>query len=271
MTRYLSAALFVWLCLTNAAFAFPQTYDTDASLYFLQLSINGCTTPTAIFKAAINQYIIAEKAALNWGNQDFEYLLATTDSCTAATNLAQPPLYKITWTGSPTFTLQTGLNGDGATIYGDIGVNQNAMTRMVLNNAHIEAWTATNQGVAIGLIGSNGFYRLDPVTNKLTNITAVSGAFVTDTGGGTGGLAYGDRTNSSNINTGLNGAAQSTAATSASNSLTAAHIVICRVNAAFCSSSINELFVGGGAAMNSESSHYTDVRNLLLTLGVTGI
>ena len=33
----------------------------------------------------------------------------------------------------------------------------------------------------------------------------------------------------------------------------------------------NILFVGFGAPMNSESSHYTNVRNLLLALGVTGI
>lgn len=270
--RRVVGILLAGLLFSGTARAFPQTYDTDASVYFAQLSINGCATPTASFKAAVNAYIIAEKAALNWGNQDAEYIFATTDSCTAATNLAQPTLYQITWNGSPTFTLQNGLNGNGSTIYGDLGVNQSALTRTTQNNGHVDVWV-NSAGVrrAAGLLSTQAGLDIDPQTNKLTILNSASGNGITDTGGGTAGLHFADRTVSASINTGLNGALQTTAGASVSAALNANHVVVCGVNGTTCASGINELFFGLGGAMNSESSHYTNVRNLLLALGVTGI
>lgn len=257
---------------SSKAFAFPQTYDTDASVYFAQLVINGAATLTAQFKAAVNAYIIAEKAALNWGNQDAEYIFATTDIVVASTNLAQPPLYGITWTGSPTFTVQTGLNGNSSTIFGDLNVNESALTRLAQNNAHVDVWTnSSNVRRAAGLAGVLTGLQVDPQTNKVTVLTSPSGNAITDTGGGTAGLHYADRTSSSTLNTGLNGAAQTTAGASTSSAPSANHIVVCEINATTCANGINELFFGIGGPMNSESSHYTNVRNLLLALGVTGI
>lgn len=262
-------ALLGWLFLTDTLVAFPNTYDTDASVYFLQLSINGCATPSASFKAAVNAYIIAEKAALNWGNQDAQYLLATTDACTAGTNLAQPTLYGVTWNGSPTFTVQNGLPGDGSTQDGDTNVNLSALTRLSQNNAHLESWVAANKGDGLGLIGTTNGFVISAVTNKITKLnTNVS---ITDTGGGTAGLHYADRVSSSTTTTGLNGVVQSNAVASTSGSPIVAHPGICIFSAVFCPAGTNELFVGFGSAMNNESAHYTDVRNLLLALGVTGI
>lgn len=269
--RALLAAL-AWLTTTVGVTAFPNTYDTDASAYFLQLSINGCATPSASFKAAVNAYVIAEKAALNWGNQDAEYIFATTNSCTAATNLAQPPLYQMTWSGSPTFTLQNGLNGDGSTIFGDIGVNQNALTRITQNNSHVDVWTnSTSVRRAAGLAGTTNGLDVDTNATKTTVLTSAAAQAVTDVGGSTPGLHFADRTGASAINTGLNGTVQSNAASSTSAALVSAHVVVCEVSATTCANGINELFFGLGGAMNSESAHYTDVRNLLLALGVTGI
>jgi hypothetical protein len=273
MTRFL-ALCFAFVLATSGAGAFPQTYDGDASSYFVQLSINGCATPTASFKAAVNAYIIAEKAALNWGNQDAQYILATTDSCTAGTNLAQPTLYKVTWSGSPSFTVQNGLNGDGATVAGDTGVNQSALTRTTQNNSHLDTWmNAANVCCALGLAAGSSGYRVNGTTNRLINLTSSSANGVTDTGAGIGGLYFADRLNSSTvINTGSNGVVQSSGATSASTALISAHVTICEVGvAAFCTNGTNLLFVGFGAPMNNEASHYTNVRNLLLALGVTGI
>jgi len=271
MRRALLVAL-GWLCLTGAAASFPNTYDTDASTYFLQLSINGCATPTASFKAAINIYIIAEKAALNWGNQDFQGVFATTDSCTAGTNLAQPGLYNITWSGPPTFAVQTGLNGNGSTILGDLGVNQSALTRTTQNSAHVDVWTnSANVRRAAGLAGTAAGLEVDPQTNKVTILNSSSGNGITDTGGGTAGLHFADRNSSGAITTGLNGAVQTSAGSSTSAALNANHVVVCEISATTCANGINELFFGIGGPMNSESLHYTNVRNLLLALGVTGI
>lgn len=256
----------------NWAGAFPATYDPDASVYFTQLSINNCATPTAIFKAAVSNYITAEKTALNWGNQDAEYLLTTTDLCTASTNLAQPQKYKLTWSGSPTPTLQNGINGDGSTIVGDTGVNQSVLTRMTQNNSHLDVWqNSSNVANALGLTGTFAGLRLSGATNRVTTLTSASANSITDTGLGTGGLYFTDRTGSSTINTGANGVLQTTGGASVSGALQAANVTLCKSNTSFCPNGVNLLWVGFGGAMNSESSHCTNVKNMLVALGVTGI
>lgn len=262
-------ALLGWLCLTACASAFPQTYDPDASTYFLQLSINGCATPSANFKAAVNDYIIAEKAVLNWGGQDLAYIMATSDSCTAATNLAQPSLYKLTWAGSCVYSVANGLQGDGSTCDGDIGVNESTLTRVSLNSSHFDACTAGSSSAVFGNTGSFGAIFLNAVTNKASRST--SSATLTDTGGGNAGCHYADRSDSANLTTGKNGVVQSNAVANSSSALTAQHFTICLSNATFCSNSANIFFVGVGTPLTSESSHYTNVRNLLIALGATGI
>ena len=105
------------LCAPAQAQVAGGDYDSDAQFYFDVLAANSCIATTPAFKLAVSHYIQAEKVAGNWGNQDAEYLLATSDSCTAAINLAQPALSQSDmdriiahFSGA-----RRGLNGDGST------------------------------------------------------------------------------------------------------------------------------------------------------------
>jgi hypothetical protein len=243
--------------------------DTDAEMYFGALIANSCTPPGLKFRKAVTRFFRAEKIAGNWGSQDAQYILAVPDSCTASINLAQPTLYKITWSGSCTWTILAGLNGDGTTCVGDIGANQSALVRWVQNSGHMDVWTnSTNVTNAFGLAGT-ATTKLLPLTNKATALNSVTS--ITDTNGGTAGLHFADRTGSAAVNTGLNGALQTNAGAATSIALTAAHVVVCKSNAVFCANGINELFVGFGAAMNDEAAHYRNVRTMLLGIGTGGI
>ena len=112
MKRVLLSLLIAAVSLQARAGSLPSgAYDSDAQVYFDVLVANSCTTPTPAFKLAVSHYVQAEKVAGNWNSQDGQYMLATADSCTASINLAQPTLYKITYSGACTFAVQTGLNG----------------------------------------------------------------------------------------------------------------------------------------------------------------
>jgi len=248
-----------------------RTYDGDALAYFNQLATNGCATPTPAFKSAVNAYVVAERSAGNWGFQDQAYIFATADSCTAGTNLAQPPLYKITWNGTCSFSLQ-GLNGDGATCYGDTNVQMSALVNLSQNNAHIEGYNAglITSGNDVGLLNTGGSLLLQNFNpNRVSRLT--SAASITDTAAGAAGLAAADRTNSTTITTWINGTVLSNAVSSTSAASTAADVIVCRVNASMCGNGIRLLMAGVGQALPNEAQHYTNARTMLLALGVTGI
>lgn len=259
---------------SNAQFLlrFHMAYDRDAVAYFAALVANGCTTPSASFKGVVNTYITAEKAARNWGGQDFAYITTTADSCTASVNLAQPALYKITYSGACTFSATLGLNGDSATCVGNTGINMNALTRVSQNNSHFVICFGSPGGGgagALGLAGVAGSTFYTSATNKTTRST--SAASLVDTNGGGAGCHYADRTNSTQLNTGKNGIAQSVAVANASAAPDAAHLVICQQNATFCTSSIRDFFTEVGQPIPNELTHYNNLRTMLVALGATGI
>ena len=268
MRKWLLAFGLILAATQADAQAWSGAYDSDAVAYFNALTGNSCSAPSASFKTAVSNFVYAEKAVGNWGNQDAEYILATTDSCTASINLAQPSLYKVTWNGSPTFTVQSGLPCDGSSQYGDTGINQSSLKRMAQANAHLEAWAAANKSFVLGLVGSANAFQLQTTTNKTTKLNSSQ---LTDNGGGTAGLHYADKTATTTLTTGLNGVTQSAGATVTNVGEVASNVAVCKANTSFGAAGANVLFWGFGAIMNDEASHYTNVRNLLLALGVTGI
>lgn len=248
---------------------FHMSWDREALNYFNALVSNGCTTPTTAFKVAINNYITAEKAAANWGNQDFSYIFATADSCTASINLSQPSKYKITWSGACTYSIANGLNGDGATCSGDTNIGQSSYTRASRNNSHVFGCTGSTS-LIFGGITTTGSYKIDASTNKTTRISG--NTQVTDTAGGGPGCHFGDRINSATVvTTGKNGAVQSNGIANASSAPDTTHVGICVNSGGFCNSTSKTLFAEIGQALPNESSHYTNVRTMLVALGAQGI
>lgn len=273
MKKYFALAL---VCLMS----FPSMADTsrlklhysldpDAIRYFNTLISNGCTTPSGSFETAVNNFIVSEKAVANWGNQDFSYIFATSDSCTASINLSQPLRYKITWTGACTYSVANGLNGDGSTCFGDTNVGESSYTRSSRNNSHVFGCTGSFS-LIFGGVAAIGTYKIDASTNKTTRVSAT--AQVTDTAGGGAGCHFGDRINSSTvINTGKNGVVQSSAVSNASSAPDATHVGICVNNGGFCTSTSKTFFAEVGQVIPNESAHYTNVRTLLVSLGAQGI
>lgn len=276
MRRALALLLALLFCVPAQATSNPRlrlhyALDPNAITYFAALVSNGCTTPSGAFKTAVNNYIVAEKAAGNWGYQDFAYILATADSCTASINLAQPNLYKITWSGSCTYSAANGLNGDSATCFGDTNIGQSSLTKAKQNLSHVFLCLAgTNNNNVFGGVAATGTFKIDPGTNKTTRVS--SSTQFTDTAGGGAGCHYGDRVNSSTtINTGKNGSVQSSGASNNSTAPGTTHAGLCQNNSVFCSSTSKIFFAEIGQPVASESSHYTNVRALLVALGAQGI
>jgi hypothetical protein len=273
MRRFLAALLFVFAALPAyaagndwPALEFHFAYDPDALAYFSALSSNGCAAPSGQFKNAFNNYVIGEKSNGFWGTQAMGYLFTTTDSCTAAVNIYQPVLYKVTWNGSPTFTVATGLKGDSATIDGDTNINENAIPLLAQNNSHIAIWSAANQTNLLGQSAGTivQFYSNGGSNNLNTRCT--TSTTVTDTGGGTAGLGYCDRTDSAHVTTGKNGIVLSNNVASTSVAPQAQHMLICRSAAVFCASTANILFVEVGSAISNEQLHYNDVNTMLAAI-----
>ena len=268
----LLSAILSCLLMVSPAFAGANSlklhqgaYDSAAQRYFNSLVAYGCTTPTPAFKLAVSNYVKAKKAHGNWGGDDFIYILATADSCTASVNLAQPTLYKLTWNGSCTFAVATGLTGDGSTCYGDDGVNISQLTRISRNNSHLEICQNIPINTAFGTLGAAGVLLFTGILNKGTKIT--SSTTIVDSGVSSAGCNFAWRTSSSIATTGRDGVINSNGIANASAALNPDHFSICRNSAAFCPNTSQIFLVEVGQPIVSESLEYTDESTLISALG----
>lgn len=248
--------------------SFPP-FDSAAITYFNKIVSNGCGARTYKFKRAVSNYIAAERLISNWGTQDAEYILTTASSCVASVNLAQPTLYGLTWSGTCTYSVVNGLRGNSTDCAGDTGVNLSALVFYTQNSAHIGVYVGANSGNSLGLTSALTPMRLSNATNRATVLNSTS--VITDTGGGTAGFAWADRTSSSAITTGNGSTVLSNNIANTSTARTAAHITICELNTSFCGSTANIRFVEIGAPVNNETAHSNNIRTLLAALGAQGV
>ena len=268
MRKFLAA--FVLYLLASPAFAagplFGGAYDSDAQAYFNSLSANSCAAPSVAYQTAISNFIYAEKSAGNWGSQDYIYVIVTTDSCTASINLAQPNLYKATITNTCTLSVANGMQGNATDCYLDPNVTDTNLKRASQNNSHwlvcVGGAGATN---SIGNTGGTTYQFLTTATNKGSRLfTSVT---VTDTGGGGVGCHYADRTSSSTLTTGANGAVQSNAVASTSHAGSGTDVALCRLQSSYCAGGQKFYYYEFGSPINDEATHYTNIHTLLVALG----
>ena len=103
--------------------AYSPGYDANAQAY---LAAAGITNNAQ--QGTVNNLVISLKTTPSslggslWSRLDafYPFLGATANS--ASWNLINPAVYRITWHGSPVFN-SLGVTGDGATAYGDTGLN----------------------------------------------------------------------------------------------------------------------------------------------------
>lgn len=127
-------------------------YDGDASALFSAMTVQ----PDATRKARINDLVVGLKADGVWTKLDWLVLLAASTAQQALLNWRMPSKV-LQSVNSPTFTVDRGFMGDGATSYLSLGEAFNASGNLyALNSASLGVW-CNLQGAKTGarpLIGS---------------------------------------------------------------------------------------------------------------------
>ena len=125
-------------------------YDADAAAYFAAV-----TTPfSTARKAIINTLVTTLKADGNWAGLDRLWLMANEASDQGLISLVNPASTAMTLVNAPTFTVDQGFTGDGATSYINSNYNPNTQgVNYTLNSASVGAYARINQDAATVLLG----------------------------------------------------------------------------------------------------------------------
>lgn len=121
---YLSA-----LGLTLPSVELPVSYETETMAYLSAMSVQ----PTLDRKAAIDAFIVSLKTSGAWSKLDWLSLHAAHHEQAARVNMKNPAQVA-TAVNSPTFTIDVGFTGDGATSYLNTGVNSSSSGGLYLQN-----------------------------------------------------------------------------------------------------------------------------------------
>lgn len=190
-------------------------YDTDAALYFAQLS----PEPSAAYKNAVNNLIIQLKADGNWTKLDRLFIHATESQQNSQISIVNPLSTPMSVLNSPTHTVNRGWTGDGISGYIDYnyapsvnGVNftQNSALVGIYTRLTQAADTSiilgafqpgTNTALALNYTGFGKLYATNANGQDIFNETTTAGFFTTV------------RTASNNTNLYLNGSLINSVAT----------------------------------------------------------
>lgn len=115
----------------------PIILDTDYQAVLDRSTTLGYTAPSEAQRILQNTLVEDLKAAGVWSKLDLLYVFATDgDSDYATLNWKAPSSHQVTKVNSPTFTADSGFNGDGSSAYLDTNFNiANHATNYTQNNA----------------------------------------------------------------------------------------------------------------------------------------
>lgn len=153
-------------------------YSAEATAYFAAMSVQ----PDATRKGLIDALISGLKSDGVWAKLDCLYLLGAHDAQAARLNAKNPGTFTASAVNSPTFTVDRGYAGDGATSYLDTGFNPaTAPTpQYALNSASFGVWSRADvmdTGIDIGNTSSvNGITCRSSTTTNLRG-TVNTGSF----------------------------------------------------------------------------------------------
>ncbi len=119
-----------------------SVYSEEALALFAQMSV----APSEARKAVIDALIVSLKNTGIWTKLDVLYLFAAHDAQAARLNWIEPAgSFNATAVNSPTFTVDRGYAGDGATSYLNSNFNPTAAAgQYALDSAHIGVWSRTS-------------------------------------------------------------------------------------------------------------------------------
>ncbi len=144
---------------------FPRTLQTETSAYLTA----GGGTYSPQFKYAVDNVVVALKAAGVWSTFDAFWLFAVPDATLATYNLINTMQYQVTWTGTVNQAPNVGVTSDGTTGYGSTGINRSTATHYSFQETEARSLTAwsqvalpTQSTYAIGDSSGLGVARLAP-------------------------------------------------------------------------------------------------------------
>lgn len=114
-------------------------WDVDAQAYFAQLA----PQPSLAFKQAINTLVIQLKSDGNWTLLDRLWIFAAEAQQNARISLVNPTSTPITEVNSPTWTVNRGYTGNGATMYLNTNMAANTGVAYTLDAASIGVYNRT--------------------------------------------------------------------------------------------------------------------------------
>lgn len=157
------------------------SYSAEATALFARMSV----APDATRKGHIDTLIGVLKTAGIWSKLDLFYILAAHDAQAARLNWVSSS-YDCTAVNSPTFTVDRGYQGDGATSCLDTGFNPGnaAGRKYAQNSAHLSFWSRT-AGETAGDMGSDTnlcFFARVPTNTLIHRVNNGAGS-VTNTDG----------------------------------------------------------------------------------------
>lgn len=248
-----------------------SSYSAEAEAYFAAMT----TQPDATRKGLINDLIVSAKAGANaWSALDRLALLASHDSQSALLD-AHDPTKTASAVNSPTFTVDRGFAGDGASSYIDFGEAPNAVgNQFSLNSATIGVWINV-QSAANGLrseAGQSGsvFNMSITARNTTGNETFKANDATLSVARANSGTRLGHRASvradSATKKSYLNGGAE-TVVSLASTSISAGNITILRVGNAYSDDGACVAYSGAALTATQEAELHTALATYLTAIG----
>jgi Protein of unknown function (DUF2793)/Pectate lyase superfamily protein len=122
---------------------YARTLQPETAAYLLAGTNAGAVVCPIPLQYAIDQLVIALKAASLWSTFDALWLFAVNDQKLAPINLVAPASYAVTWHGTVTFTPYYGVVGDGTSGYGDPAMQRNMLPQYSASadSGSLTAWS----------------------------------------------------------------------------------------------------------------------------------
>jgi|GEM_PF-1154588 len=156
------------------------SYDTDAAAAFAAMSVQPDDTRKGLYDALV----VGLKADGLWSKIEWLSLIAAHDAQAGRLNL-KTPSESLSAVNSPTFTIDRGYTGDGASAYLDTGKNYSAFTLALQNDQHWlfvnrAAVTPANTQHALGIASGTQAINIQFATNTGVRCGNTSAATFTD-------------------------------------------------------------------------------------------
>ena len=139
----------IWLNAVRASAG--AALDPDAAILIAAMTI----APDAARRQLISDHIVALKAAGIWSQLDTYYMMAAHHEQASRLNWKNPDSFTLTASGTITFTIDRGWQGDGSTGYLDTGwIPATHGVNYTLNDASFGVYSRTNTNAGIDM-GAN--------------------------------------------------------------------------------------------------------------------